>query len=400
MTNTSRRWAATAAGIIALYGGSQCHAFLVSGRVALPQQQSCRSHRCSSRSANIMSADRVDLSAPAAGSTAVVAEVDDGNSGSTSSLSNAAGGSAPSNDDDVAVARTETKGGGTKDAAKEAGRRWIKEMKAGDKVIGYVADTTKFAAFVDCSVVRRGAKDKIMPVTGFLHLADIKPPYALEGTPLARECEVEVKKGIHLTAYVKDVFPNAGRMTLSLDPNINKDKVLKLRHSKRQRSRTNRRERLHKKGLQPAVGDVVEGYVREVRDSMLLVDVMFAQLSVLRVNKIRNSGEGGKFVNLQEKAKPGDVITVRIEDIDTSKRRGAKDDKATIDFVGWGGLDANAIPTDGRLGDDAPAGEPSSFDIAAEIDALPNQRPTDAAPSLDSGSAAPVEAEDALEEER
>lgn len=43
-------------------------------------------------------------------------------------------------------------------AATEAGRRWIKEMKAGDKVIGYVADTTKFAAFVDCSVVRRGAK--------------------------------------------------------------------------------------------------------------------------------------------------------------------------------------------------------------------------------------------------
>lgn len=64
-----------------------------------------------------------------------------------------------------------------------------------------------------------------MPVTGFLHLADIRPPYALEGTSRASECEVEVKKGIHLTAYVKDVFPNAGRMTLSLDPNINKDKV-------------------------------------------------------------------------------------------------------------------------------------------------------------------------------
>lgn len=64
-----------------------------------------------------------------------------------------------------------------------------------------------------------------MPVTGFLHLADIKLPYALEGSPRVKECEVEVKKGIHLTAYVKDVFPNAGRMTLSLDPNINKDTV-------------------------------------------------------------------------------------------------------------------------------------------------------------------------------
>lgn len=68
-------------------------------------------------------------------------------------------------------------------------------------------------------------QNKIVPVTGFLHLTDIKRPYALEGTPGAKDCEVEVKKGIHLTAYVKDVFPNAGRMTLSLDPNINKDKV-------------------------------------------------------------------------------------------------------------------------------------------------------------------------------
>lgn len=64
-----------------------------------------------------------------------------------------------------------------------------------------------------------------MPVAGFLHRADIKHPYALEKTGRAKTCEVEVKKGIHLTAYVKDVFPNAGRLTLSLDPSMNKDKV-------------------------------------------------------------------------------------------------------------------------------------------------------------------------------
>lgn len=57
---------------------------------------------------------------------------------------------------------------------------------------------------------------------------------------------------------------------------------------------------------------------------MLLVDVMFPELSVLRANKIRRSGEGGKFVNLSEKAKAGDVITVRIESIGASKRKGAE----------------------------------------------------------------------------
>lgn len=60
---------------------------------------------------------------------------------------------------------------------------------------------------------------------GFLHQSEVRRPYALEGTKRANDCELEVKKGIHLTAYVKDVFPNAGRLTLSLDPGINKEKV-------------------------------------------------------------------------------------------------------------------------------------------------------------------------------
>lgn len=37
-------------------------------------------------------------------------------------------------------------------------RRWINDVKSGDKIIGYVKDTTNFAAFVDVGVVRRGTK--------------------------------------------------------------------------------------------------------------------------------------------------------------------------------------------------------------------------------------------------
>lgn len=62
-------------------------------------------------------------------------------------------------------------------------------------------------------------------MAGFLHVSEIRGAYGLENTTHAKECEVEVKKGIHLTAYIKDVFPNAGRLTLSLDPSITKDKV-------------------------------------------------------------------------------------------------------------------------------------------------------------------------------
>lgn len=61
---------------------------------------------------------------------------------------------------------------------------------------------------------------------------------------------------------------------------------------------------------------------------MLLVDVMLPQLSVLRANKIRRSGEGGKFVNLSEMTKPGSVITVRIESVDTVvNRRGVEGER-------------------------------------------------------------------------
>lgn len=55
---------------------------------------------------------------------------------------------------------------------------------------------------------------------------------------------------------------------------------------------------------------------------MLLVDVRFAQLSVLRVNKIRCALGEDSFVNLAEKAKAGETITVRIMAIEESKRRG------------------------------------------------------------------------------
>lgn len=48
--------------------------------------------------------------------------------------------------------------GEERDADADVERRWIKDMKAGQKVIGYVSDTTDFAAFVDVGVVRHGSK--------------------------------------------------------------------------------------------------------------------------------------------------------------------------------------------------------------------------------------------------
>lgn len=56
------------------------------------------------------------------------------------------------------VAATALTDGGSGGPEARTNRRWIHDVKTGDKVIGYVADTTGFAAFVDVGVVRHGSK--------------------------------------------------------------------------------------------------------------------------------------------------------------------------------------------------------------------------------------------------
>lgn len=132
---TTRRWAATAGALTLLCGASPCCAFLAGHVVCVPQ--SGRSSGGGSRGS--CTRPRAD-SCLSALSPSVAAEVE---------AACASGGvsSSPSAD-----AAEET------GADADTGRRWIKDMKAGQKVIGYVSDTTKFAAFVDVGVVRHGTK--------------------------------------------------------------------------------------------------------------------------------------------------------------------------------------------------------------------------------------------------
>lgn len=78
--------------------------------------------------------------------------------------------------------------------------------------------------------------------------------------PCYRPCIVRTNRGMAL---------NRGGKIICCERWLS-SQVLKLRNSKRLRSRNNRRERLGKKGQQPAVGDVVEGYVRKVKKEFAL----------------------------------------------------------------------------------------------------------------------------------
>lgn len=52
--------------------------------------------------------------------------------------------------------------------------------------------------------------------------------------PLPLETDPNViRRGIHVSVYVKDVFPNSGRFSVTLDPSIDKAKVIAARKQKR-----------------------------------------------------------------------------------------------------------------------------------------------------------------------
>jgi len=59
---------------------------------------------------------------------------------------------------------------------------------------------------------------------------------ALEPTPLDSDPSV-IRRGIHVSVYVKDVFPNSGRFSVTLDPTVDKQKVVVARRQKRQLSK-------------------------------------------------------------------------------------------------------------------------------------------------------------------
>lgn len=138
----SRHLAATGATLALLGASPSCHAFLA-GHVVL--SANTNSGMRSTRQPRV---GEFCMSTIAASSLSAVATI---NSAGVSSSSAA---SSDSSKDEAG----DTKPEDASNASEETGQRWIKDMKAGQKVIGYVADTTNFAAFVDVGVVRQGAK--------------------------------------------------------------------------------------------------------------------------------------------------------------------------------------------------------------------------------------------------
>jgi predicted RNA-binding protein with RPS1 domain len=156
----------------------------------------------------------------------------------------------------------------------------LNNLKTGTKLQGTVTADTHYAAFVDVHVYRHSKGGAYTKLHGMLHSTDQKH-HIKKG---------EIEKGKNITVYVKEVFKNSGKFSLTLDPTINKAKVLETRLAVRTEGNARRRARRIRRMLDTAnVGDTVAGVVQQVSaDGVLVTITSLGPLNVTGLIKKRD----------------------------------------------------------------------------------------------------------------
>lgn len=104
--------------------------------------------------------------------------------------------------------------------------------------------------------------------------------------------------------YVKDVFPNSGRFSVTLDPTIDKSKVVTGRMLKRAQGK--KRNKIEP--VQVALGDEMEGQVVKVLRRGLLLDVGLQVPTFLPLSSIEDKD------TLQAACRQGRRMAVRVSE--------------------------------------------------------------------------------------
>lgn len=155
----------------------------------------------------------------------------------------------------------------------------LSSLKTGMKLEGVVASSTPYAAFLNCKIYRLGKGGSYCLVNGMLHKSD----YLLVDEKDEKEKGKKIKskssqdlltKGQKISVYVKEVYKNSGRFTLTTDATIEKAKILEVKEQSRQEGKDRRRGRRLRRQLEGLVaGDLVSGVVERVVAEGVLVTV-------------------------------------------------------------------------------------------------------------------------------
>jgi DNA-directed RNA polymerase subunit E'/Rpb7 len=156
----------------------------------------------------------------------------------------------------------------------------LNTMKTGMKLEGVVASCTPYAAFVNVGVVRSGRGGRYIEVNGMLHRDDMHSDVTVMSNNRKRLTSDEladqgmVGKGLKMTVYVKEVYKNSGRFTLTMDPTIEKQQIIDMRQQIKVEGNERRRARRMRRILDEVnEGDTVTGVVSEVINEGVLVSI-------------------------------------------------------------------------------------------------------------------------------
>jgi len=196
-----------------------------------------------------------------------------------------------------------------KEAPEEPKRVPLNSLKIGDPLIGAVVDVTNFGAFVDCMVCRPATKGTTVRVKALLHKDDIAKNHILARQPgTEKEDKTVICRGDHVQVYVKSVFKQSGRFSVTMDPQVSKETVAAARsRSKKTQMLRKRAKKLRK----VQVGDEVVGEIKKVVEFGAFVDIG-AQKSSLLSNECIMHLVGEKVDDARNFIKVGDKVRVSV----------------------------------------------------------------------------------------
>ncbi len=196
----------------------------------------------------------------------------------------------------------------------------LQHLKVGQALSACVKRVTRYAAFVDCGIKRKGKGGHLVPVTGFLHISDVPKGTAFfhRGSHYDKGANVEtyIKEGTYIRVYVKDLFKQQGRLTVTLYPDIDRKCVSKERREKRYKGtifRRKLRSSTNKNLSDFPIGSLVNGVVMRKSEKGVLVDVGAPRYAKLPMGAISKS-MGGKYVEIKDLPRPGTRVLCIVTD--------------------------------------------------------------------------------------
>lgn len=173
------------------------------------------------------------------------------------------------NDNDVISKSTKGKKNQIRNSADVPGTL-LNNLKTGMRLEGKVVSSSHYGAFIEAKIFRASKGGSFKEIVGLLNKNDV----ILNGKKNKLSTQEVLSNGAPIAVYVKEVWKNSGRFTLTMDPTISKAKILELKKITQIEGRERRRARRLRRQLTNVVqGQTVTGVVQKIIPDGVLVTI-------------------------------------------------------------------------------------------------------------------------------